>query len=85
MENIDQHGTRGVAVIQEQVTEVIRDLTSLKIENDIWQKGHTSEHNQERKDRISGRRWTIGTVIAGLAGLATVIGLLVDVLSKVHH
>jgi hypothetical protein len=84
MESIDVHGTRGVAVIQEQVTELIKDLTELKVENTGWQAGHALEHKQDKRDRVSGRRWLIGIGFAGLASMAAVIGLLEQVLAHIH-
>lgn len=84
MESIDVHGTRGVAVLQQQVTELIKDLTEMKTENGTWQKSHDGEHRSDKRDRVTGRRWLIGIGFAGLAALAAVITMLFQVLSHVH-
>jgi hypothetical protein len=85
MENIDIHGTRGVAVIQAQVTELIKDLTELKTTTESFQKSHDTEHKEEKRTRITGRRWLIGTAIAGTGVLGGIVGLLVEVLKAVGH
>lgn len=78
--DLDNHGSRGVLQIAGQVTELIKDMADLKAVFGA----HEQQHQKEREDRRSGRRWLAGTVIAGLGGLGTVIGLLVDVLRHVH-
>jgi hypothetical protein len=84
MESIDVHGTRGVAVIQEQVTELIKDLVELKTSSEVWQKAHDAEHKTAQRDRIVGRRWLIGIGFAGVSAMAGMIAVLTEVLGKIH-
>ena len=84
MESIDVHGTRGVAVIQEQVTELIKDLTEMKTTTGTWQASHDAEHKASLRDRVTGRRWLIGIGLAGISSMAAVIAMLFQVLHHVH-
>lgn len=84
LHRLDDHGSRGVGVIQAQLTDLVKDLTELKVNVDTRFDAHQRVHDQDRRERISGRRWFIGTAIAGLTGFAAVIGLLVEVLRQVH-
>src|SRR5262249_60914281 len=72
--DLDNHGSRGVLQLQGQVTDLIKDMTELKL---AFQ-SHESQHEKEQADRRNAHRWVIGTVIAGIAGFSAVIGLLVD-------
>lgn len=78
--DLDNHGSRGVLQLSAQVTDLIKDLGELK----VTFTQHEAQHEREQADRRAARRWTATTVIAGMAGLATVIGLLVEVLSRVR-
>lgn len=95
LETIDSSGTKGVAVVQAQMTDVVKDLAELKTEVNVrfdsaakgelqWHKDHLTMHEQEKRDRVTGRRWLIGTGVAGVASMAAVLALLVDVLHHVH-
>lgn len=95
LETIDSSGTKGVAVVQAQMTDVVKDLAELKTEVNVrfdsaatgelqWHKDHLAMHEQERRDRVTGRRWLIGTAVAGMASMTAVLALLVDVLNHVH-
>lgn len=84
LENIDDHGTRGVGAVQVQVTEIVKDVAALQAELGTRFETHDRQHLQDHKDRIAGRRWLIGTGIAGVATMAGVISLLIEVLSRLH-
>lgn len=75
---------RGVITLQAQVRELATDLAELKGKTDAWQEGHDRRHGQDERDRITARRWLIGTGIAGVAAMATAIGLLVDIAAHIH-
>lgn len=69
---IDSAGTRGIGVIHQQVSELIRDVGDLK--TDL--KGHELKHEQteheRQKQRRSNVRWLVMlvvTIILGLGGL----------------
>lgn len=102
LDSIDTSGTRGVGVVQAQLTDVVKDLADLKSEvntrfHEVGLRfdamtadvdgqftDHRRVHEQERRDRVSARRWIIGTGLAGVASMSAVIGLLVEILRHVH-
>lgn len=73
LEGMDQSGTKGVAVVQAQLHEVVRDLVELKAEVDKRFDAHQRQHSQEAADRVNGRRWAIGSFLAALAILVTLL------------
>jgi hypothetical protein len=75
---------RGVVTLQAQVRELAHDMAELKGETRTWQAAHDTQHQSEARERISGRRWMITTSIAALVGLVAVLGLLIDIASKLH-
>lgn len=78
--DLDNHGSRGVLQLTGQVTELIKDVTAMKLSFST----HELAHEKEKQERRNARRWYVGTVVAGLGGFITVIGLLVDVIRHVH-
>lgn len=84
VEAIDAHGTRGIGAIQLQVTELIKDVTELRADTRTWQEGHGRQHAADQRDRVTGRRWLIGTAIAGIVAMAAILGLLLDITSRLH-
>jgi hypothetical protein len=84
MEAIDNHGTRGVGVLQTQITDLTKDFVEMKTENTAWQQSHTAEHVQDKKDKVTGRRWLIGIGIAGLTAIGGMYGFLDIILQHVH-
>jgi len=98
LEGIDQGGTKGVAVVQTQLVDVVKDITELKAESgarfDLVDRrfdavgkrfdDHMQIHEQDKRDRIIGRRWLVGIGIAGMGSMAAVLGLLVDVIQHLH-
>lgn len=75
---------RGVTTLQAQVRELAADLHELKGETRTWQQSHDVTHQAEHQARVTGRRWLIGTGIAGIASMTAVVALLLDVLAHVH-
>ena len=69
---MDANGTRGIAIVQSQLSEVIKDLAKLEGRIEV----HDQVHVQESRDRVSGRRWMASTAIAVLVLLVAIIGLL---------
>jgi|SRR5258708_28927767 len=89
VDNLDRDGTRGVLAMQQQLTDAIKDMTEIKTDlisfkrdNAGWFKEHTVQHDTDQAERISGRRWLVGTALAGVLALATVIGLLIQVVQN---
>jgi hypothetical protein len=81
---MDTHGTRGVGAIQLQVAELVKDFGDLRADNRAWQAAHEKQHEQDKQDRVNGRRWLIGIGLAAVASMTAVIGLLLDIASHLH-
>lgn len=77
VDTIDQGGTRGILVVQTQITDMAKDINELKLEL----AGHERTHLNERHERQSGRRWLIGI---GITFLAAVEGPLLWIISHGH-
>jgi hypothetical protein len=71
--SIDEHGTRGVGIVQVQLNEVIKDLAELK----------TSFESEKQMRKQSGR-WRIDTVIAFMAMIAAIVLTAADLLTRSH-
>jgi hypothetical protein len=84
LEQIDVSGTRGVGVLQVQMTELVKDIGDLRAETRAWQVAHDREHEQERADRQAGRRWVVGAALAGFTAMIGALALLVDIAARVH-
>jgi hypothetical protein len=76
LEGIDSGGTKGVAVVQTQLVDVVKDLAELKAEVDKRFDAHMRDHAEDTKDRTAARRWAVGTFIAALA---IVVSLLLNI------
>lgn len=66
---IDQHGTRGIAPLAVQLTEVIKDVNDVKREVEQRFDAHERQHEREETRRVSGRRWMVGAIIAAVAAV----------------
>jgi hypothetical protein len=91
VDSMDRDGTRGVLALQAQLTDAIKDMVEIKsdligFKTDTagWFKEHGKQHTQDQRERVSGRRWLVGTAFAGLMAMAAVIGLLIQVVQSVH-
>lgn len=84
VEAMDQSGTRGVAVIQVQVTGLTRQVTDLEGEVRAWQAAHNAAHDVDNVRRIAARRWAVGTAIAGLTLLVALIAMVGELLTHAH-
>lgn len=58
IEAIDTGGTRGVAVLQLQITDLAKDFAK-----------HEEQHAQAETRRLSGRRWAIALAVAAVAAI----------------
>ena len=79
---LDQGG--GVGVVQAQLVGVIKDLAELKAEVDKRFDAHQLVHDRDQADRVNGRRWMIGTLIAALVLLVAVLGLVAQIAARVR-
>lgn len=84
IDTLDRDGTRGVGVLQSQLTDLAKDMAELKGESRTWQQTHEHQHQADAAERLSGRRWLVTTAIAALALLITAIGLLVGIVAHMH-
>lgn len=84
LNSIDDTGTKGVAVVQSQLTEVVKDLTELK--GDVATKftAHEIVHEKDQQERRDGRRWLIGISLTMITTMVAVIGLLIGVLTNLR-
>lgn len=71
---IDDHGTRGVIAVQAQLLDLVKDVSDLN-----------NRFEQDRKERISGRRWLIGMGIAGLGSMAAILTVVLEILVQHAH
>lgn len=81
---MDMQGTRGVAVLVAQVSDLAKDIADDKSDTDKWRREHERQHEHDEQARVVGRRWIVGIGVAGLASMATVITMLQQVLVHVH-
>ena len=79
---LDQGG--GVAAVQAQLVGVIKDLAELKAEVDKRFDAHQLVHDRDQADRVTGRRWTIRTLIAALVLLVAVLALVAQIAARVR-
>jgi Flp pilus assembly protein TadB len=77
VDTIDTLGTRGtvaaVTTMAAQLAEAIRDIGELRGEL----RSHDARHDRESRERTSGRRWLIGTLIALAALIVTVLAIVI--------
>lgn len=78
LEGIDSSGTKGVAVVQAQLTDLVKDVARLEAEVDKRLDEHLRVHVQDQRDRAAGRRWLAGTVIAVLVLLVAILSLVIS-------
>jgi hypothetical protein len=74
--SIDQGGTRGVGIVQSQLTDVVKDLVELKADINARFDAHMKTHEQDERDRVTARRYTLTTIIAAMA---VIVGLLLNI------
>lgn len=77
LDMIDQSGTRGVGVIQQQITDLAKDVAGLTVRMDR----HESEHEADKRERASAR-WKLAAL--AVAMVASVDGPVIAVLISRH-
>lgn len=77
VDQMDQHGTRGVGTLQVRIDELVKDFAELKVDQVNWQAGHLALHQQETQSAQQSRRYILTTSIAILALVVTILGLAV--------
>lgn len=66
---IDSAGTRGSGILQVSLTELIKDVSELKADMNARFTDHDRLHEREKSERLSSRRWFIGTTVALLTAM----------------
>ncbi len=91
IESMDMTGTRGTAALAVRIDNLIGDLSELKTSQaataaavDVRLQQHQLQHQNDATRRQDGNRWRITAAIAAAATAATIIGLLVDLLARIH-
>lgn len=77
VERIDEHGSRGVGILQQQITDLIKDVLEIKADTSRQLREHEQAHERERRERTSSRRWAAGTAVGLLAALAGLYPLII--------
>ena len=70
---MDRYGTRPLAKISADLAQLKREFHE-----------HEKRSEQRRKERVTGRRWVIGTCIAVGVLMTAVLALLVQILAVLH-
>lgn len=78
IESIDDHGSRGVSVLQVQVTDITKSIARLESEMDQGFKSHQQLHEREADNLAAGRRWRAGLTVTAVLAVA---GMFVTILS----
>jgi hypothetical protein len=84
VDQIDDVGTRGVVVLQTQMTDVARDLAKIEASMDLRFKEVDGRFERATQDRVSTRRWLIGSGIAGASAIAAILAALAEILTRLH-
>lgn len=71
IDGLDQHGSRGVDALRGKVDALARDIEA-----------HEEQHEQARRDQVTGRRWLLGIVAALIVPLYPLLGYLLTHLPK---
>lgn len=75
IDQMDQHGTRGVGTLQVRIDEIIKDLTEMKVGYSTWQTDHLALHKAETDNAKQSRRYILTTSIAILAVVVAVLAI----------
>lgn len=69
-----------LARLQRQMGEIAEDIAEIR----KWQRTHIRQHAAELEEHKRDRRYRLTTTIAALVAICTVMGLLLDILGRVH-
>lgn len=79
--DLDNHGSRGVLQLQSQVVELIKDVSEIKVSAEQ----HKIEHEQDHRDRVTGRRWLVGITVGAILSLGGILVTILAVLLQQQH
>ncbi len=77
---LNDHGSRGVLQLQDQVTTLVRDVGKLE----VALTAHENSHTIERSERSKNRKWIVTTSIAVLLLMVTAVSMMAAVLLYIH-
>lgn len=77
-------GATGVPVVQSQLIEVVKDVAELRADMNSRFDAHAKAHEQADRDRVTGRRWLIGTALVGIGAMSGLYVMILDLISR-HH
>lgn len=75
VDQLDQHGTRGVGTLQIRIDELIKDLAEIKSGYASWQTEHLKMHKDESDNAKQSRRYILTTSIAILAVVVAILAV----------
>lgn len=85
VEGMDEHGTRGMQLLGERVSQQSRAIADLAGQVADRFAEHTRQHDAEQKERTARRRWLITAAIAAAASVAAVLSLLLTIIAQLAH
>lgn len=77
-------GSTGVPVLQDRLIEMTKDIAELRGDMNSRFTDHLKAHEQANRDRVTGRRWLIGTAFAGIGALAGLYAMIFDLIARTH-
>lgn len=66
LEQLDQHGTRGVEALRLEVQQLRKDLLN-----------HEDQHRRQADAQVSSRRWFVGVMVTLLVPLYPLLGYII--------
>lgn len=73
---IDNHGTRGEALLRERLGEAREDIAELRRRRDADEKEREADRRAITAERVTRRRWLIGMGFSAATIAVTVLGVL---------
>ena len=67
---LDEHGSRGMGILQARVDSLIAAVADLK----VALAAHEKDHEVDARDRVTARRWLVGTGLVATSVLGGLLG-----------
>lgn len=85
IDSIDRHGTRNSGLQELAIRQTAAAVESLKGEMTTGFAAHARQHELDRQERITGRRWRIGATWAAVGAAAALIAALFTIAGQLAH
>lgn len=85
IDSIDRHGTRNSGLQELAIRQTAAAVESLKSEMTAGFANHARQHELDRQERISGRRWRIGAFWGALGAVAALVAALFTIAGQLAH